>query len=246
MVICEMVDIHNHILPGVDDGAKNMEETKRMLSIAVDEGITDIIATSHGEAGVGKEQAQRYRNAYIKVKRYIASEEIPVRLYYGNELYYSDGIIEALYEEEVYTLNGTQYVLVEFPVYESYSYIERGLRNLQNIGCCPILAHVERYEVLRDVRKVRRLVEQGICIQVNASSIVGKAGWSIKQFCLKLMREELIHIVATDAHGCRHRRPVAKECLAYIEKKKGKRYRILISEKNPRKILKGEVIVGKT
>ena len=240
-----MIDIHSHILPGIDDGPKDIEETAQMLSIAIDEGITEMIATSHGEAGYGKEQAERYLEAYTKTKEYIKEHNLPIQVYFGNELYYGDGIIEALRKGEVLTLNGTHYVLVEFPVFESYSYIERGLRELQKIGCWPILAHVERYPSLRELKKVRALVEQGVYIQVNAGTILGKSGMNAKLFCRKLMRENLIHIVATDAHGSLHRRPMIAECLTYIERKKGKEYCRMITEHHPRQIIEGEILHGK-
>lgn len=240
-----MIDIHSHILPGIDDGAKDMQETVQMLFSAIDEGITDVIATSHGDVGYGKEQAKKYLEVYAKTKEYIEEHKLPIQLYYGNELYYSDGIIDALHEGEVFTLNGTHYVLVEFPVYESYSYIERGLRELLKVGYWPILAHVERYQSLRDVKKVRAITELGVIIQVNAGSITGKLGMNAKRFCLKLMRENLIHVVATDAHGSISRRPLAAECLTYIERKRGKEYCRLITEHNPRLIIEGEILNGK-
>ena len=239
-----MIDIHSHILPGIDDGPRDIEETAQMLQIAIEEGITAVIATSHGEAGYGEDQSKDYLEAYEKTRGYIAEHNLPIQMYYGNELYYGDGIIDALRKGEVFTLNGTHYVLVEFPVFESYSYIERGLRELQRTGCWPILAHVERYPSLRDMKKIRELTEQGVLIQVNASSVIGKAGFQAKQFCKKLMKENLVHIVATDAHGSLHRRPMIAECLTYIERKKGKEYCRMITEDNPRHIIEGELLHG--
>lgn len=240
-----MIDIHSHILPGLDDGAKDMQETEEMLRIAIEEGITHMIATSHGEAGYGDAYAKKYLESYAKVKEYIEEHQLPIQIYYGNEIYYGDGILQALRKGEVLTLNGTHYVLVEFPVYESYAYIERGLRELQNLGCWPILAHTERYESLQDIKRIRELTEQGILIQVNAGTILGKSGAGAKRFCKKLMREDLIHIVATDAHGSRSRRPKIKECLSYIERKRGEEYCRRITELNPRRIIEGEQLHGK-
>jgi protein-tyrosine phosphatase len=240
-----MIDIHSHILPGIDDGPKDMEETAQMLRLAIEEGITDVIATSHGEAGFGEHQAKEYLEAFEKTREYIVEHKLPIQLYYGNELYYGDGIIEALRTGEVRTLNGTRYVLVEFPVYESCSYIERGLRELQKIGCWPILAHAERYPSIRDVKKIRELTEQGVLIQINAGSIIGKLGVGTKRFCLKLMKNDLVHVVATDAHGSLHRKPAIKDCIAYIQRKKGNEYCRMIMEDHPRQIIEGELLNGK-
>lgn len=240
-----IIDLHCHILPNVDDGAENIEETIEMLSMAIEEGISGIIATSHAEAEVGPKQSERYIKAYRKVLQYIEANDIPIQLYYGNELYYSEGIISALKNGEAHTLNGTRYVLVEFPIYESYYYIERGIRNLQNVGCWPIIAHVERYQALQSEERIRQLIDLGAYIQVNASSILGKAGITTRMFCTKLLRKGLVHVVATDAHGSRHRRPEIKDCLKLVDRIAGENYRRTISEENPEKIIKGERICGK-
>ena len=240
-----IIDLHCHILPHVDDGAENIEETIEMLSIAMDEGISGIVATSHAEAELGKKQSDRYLKSYREILHYIKTNDIPIQLYYGNELYYSEGIISALRNGEAHTLNGTRYILVEFPIYESYSYIERGIRNLQKIGCWPIIAHVERYQALQSEEKIRQLIELGAYIQVNTNSILGKAGITTRMFCTKLLRKGLVHVVATDAHGSRHRRPEIKECLKLVDRIAGENYRRMVSEENPEKIIKGERISGK-
>lgn len=240
-----MIDIHNHSLPGLDDGAERMRETARMLKIASAEGIDAIVVTSHVEAGMGRAYIQKYVETFGKVKSFIDVHDIPIRLYYGNELFYSEGIVDALENGEALTMNGTRYVLVEFPVYESFQYIERAVYRLQNAGYWPILAHVERYQSLRDVKRIQQLREQGACIQMNASAVMGKAGWRTKFYCAGLLKKQYVDFVATDAHGSKHRRPMLKECREHIEKKYGTGYGRLLLEKNPRKVLKGERIRGK-
>ncbi len=240
-----VIDIHSHILPGIDDGSKNMEETKKMLDIAVREGIQGIVVTPHYEAGLDEEWLQKYRDAYEQVTGYIQQRSLPIELYHGNEIYFSDSMIEALRDGSIHTMNGTRYVLVEFPTYADYMYIERALRSLQNAGYWPIVAHVERYQSLREVKRVEALVDMNVYIQTNTSSVMGKTGWTIKRFCLKLMKKGFVHVLGTDAHGSEHRRPRVQVCFDYIDKRIGKSYRRLISEKNPEKIIKGEKIRGK-
>ena len=239
-----MIDIHNHILPGVDDGAENAKETARMIAMAVNEGMDAVVATSHVEAGMGIGYIQKYARAYDKVRKYIASRDIPLRLYYGQELFYSEGIIEALQREEVLTMNDTNYVLVEFPVFESYQYIERALHRFKNAGYWPILAHVERYRSLRDMKLIKQLKDQGAYIQVNASAVMGKAGLGTRIYCASLLRKQYVDFIATDAHGCKHRRPLLKDCYTHVEHKYGKEYCRLIMDVNPRKVLEGEKICG--
>ena len=240
-----VIDIHSHILPGIDDGSKNMKETLEMLSMAEKEGIQGMVATSHYEAGLGIEWSRQYRKAYDDVLENIRKHHIQLQLYVGNEIYYSESIIEALQKEEVHTVNETRYVLIEFPVYADYMYIERALRNIQYAGYWPILAHVERYESLRDLKCVETLADMNICIQMNADSVIRKKDLSTRRFCRKVLKNHLVDVLATDTHGSRHRKPEIQTCFSYIDKKLGKSYRYLISEKNPQKIIKGEKISWK-
>lgn len=237
-----IIDIHSHILPGVDDGAKDMRETERMLSRALRQGISGIIATPHYDAGGVEKKYIKCRNSYEKVRKYIKECELPIELYLGNEIFYSESIIEELEKGYIHTMNGTRYVLVEFPLYADYDYIERALRNIQYAGYWPILAHVERYEALRKIERVRTLVDMGIYIQVNQGSLTNKKRFRTRSFCLKLMKQGLVHLLATDSHDSKQRRPEFKECFEYIDKKVGKSYRVLISEENPEKIIEGEKI----
>lgn len=239
-----IVDIHSHILPNLDDGSRNLQETKEMIDIAVQEGIEAIIATPHYEAGANQEFIVKYQQAFEEVRQYIEANQIPLELYQGNEIYYSESVPELLQKNEVHTLNGTPYILMEFPIEMGYSSIQRAVNAVSYAGYWPIIAHTERYPVLRDIKKVYELIRMGAYIQLNTNAITGKEGWRTKQFCKKLLKHHMVHVVGTDAHGSRHRRPKMKECLGYLDKKFGKTYRRRISEENPLSILKGEKIGG--
>lgn len=240
-----IIDIHSHILPGVDDGAKSLDEALQMLEIAMQEGIEAMIATPHYEVGMKKGYVKKCLDVYAKLQENILTKELPIQLYLGNEIYYSESVLELLQKGEINTINSTPYVLVEFPIHIGQQSMERALNNLFYAGYWPIIAHAERYSVLRDIDKVSNLVRSGVYIQVNADAILGEEGWTTKRFCRRLMKKGLMHIVATDAHRANRRKPIIKECLEYIEKKYGKDYRKQVSEDNPLKILKGEKIGGK-
>lgn len=239
-----IIDIHSHILPGIDDGAKDIEETKEMLDIAVEEGIRAIVATPHYDVGIEEEFFSRYEEAYQEVLQYIAAHEIPIKLYRGNEVYFTESVPERLQDGAIHTINNTRYVLVEFSMGAGYMQIENAFRNLLNSGYWPILAHVERYPSLRNLKKLQELVQIGVYIQANTNAIVGKDGWNTKRFCHQLLKNSLIHVIGTDAHGSCHRRPKMKECIDYIDKKYGQDYRKWLIEDNSRRILKGEKIRG--
>ena len=104
---------------------------------------------------------------------------------------------------------------------------------------------VAYYEGLKKKVQVEELVEHGILMQINASTLTGDMGWSVKHYVLKLMKEGLIHLIGTDAHSINRRRPEIKEALGVIDRKIGKEYRELITETNPKKVLRGEKLSGK-
>ena len=239
-----IIDTHCHILPGVDDGAKNADETRRMLRMAFKDGIDEIIATPHFNCDMDASVLEKRMGAYLRTCKYAKEMNPTARIYLGNELYYSEGVVDALDRGDALTLNQTKYVLVEFPVYSEFRYIRQAVQNLQYAGYLPVIAHIERYQGMKKEEQVAELAGMGACMQVNVSSVMGKAGWSTRWYLLKLMRHGLIHVLGTDAHGATHRRPEMRDCLSYIDKKIGKTYREEISTINPSRIIRGEYISG--
>lgn len=234
-----VIDIHSHILPGIDDGAKSMQETIEMIDLAVEEGIKAVIATPHYHVGMETETWAKYQRVYEEVLQYIKSNEIPLQLYQGNEIYYSESIPELLQEGKVRTMCGSRYVLVEFLPNTEYSVMERAVSMLLYARYWPIIAHAERYIALHKLSRVEELIRMGAYIQVNTNTIAGKEGWMLKYYCHQLLRNHLVHVIGTDAHSNRRRRPQMKECLACLDKKYGRAYRKRISEENPQRILEG-------
>lgn len=237
-------DIHTHILPDVDDGAKDADETKRMLQIASEEGVDAIVATPHFTCGMSKKQTQKRIELYEAVRNWWKKKEPDKELYLGNELFYGESLVEALEEGVALTMNGTRYVLVEFPIYADFSYVQKAVRTLQYAGYFPIIAHVERYENMQDRGKIQSLVDMGAYIQVNVSSIIGNHGLIAQHRIVRYLKAGLIHFVASDAHGARVRRPEMQQCREYLEKKIGEKKTRQILEINPEKMLKGEEIDG--
>lgn len=237
-----MIDIHCHILPGVDDGASDEQETKDMLLMAYREGVRSIIATSHYHGGMGKDEWIRREKALattVSLAQEIASD---FRIFPGSEIYYSQEVVEELKCGKVWTMNNSRYILVEFPVYAEFTYIRQAVQNLQYAGYLPILAHIERYVSLKELENVEELVDMGIYLQVNAGSVIGKDGRKVKKYILRLLQEQYIHFIGTDAHGSTQRRPLIKKCAAYISKKTDEAYCLRICRKNAEKIIRREYI----
>ena len=237
-------DIHCHVLPRVDDGASSTENAQRMLRIASKEKTNVIVATPHFSCETEQSQTERVKEKYRLVSEWWKEMKPNHEMYLGNELYYGEGIIEALEEGRALTMNGTRYVLVEFPTYAEYSYIYRAVQNFLYADYIPIIAHVERYDSLRKKSNVEELVDLGAYLQVNASTVTGKHGFFTKLFVMNLMKQNLIHFIGTDAHGTKERRPEMRACVEYMVKKLGKKKARQILEKNPMAMLKGEEIDG--
>lgn len=238
-----LFDVHCHILPGVDDGARTENSTKRMLKFAAREGTNTIIATPHFNYGTDFEQTKEIYAKYKMVRAWWKHISPKKELYLGSELFYSESILDALRKGQALTMNGTKYVLVEFPIYAEYGYIEHAVQRLLYAGYLPILAHIERYKSLRKKGRVQQLVDMGAYMQVNTSAIIGKHGILTKWYLLKLIKHRLVHFIGTDAHGSHERKPEMRECVEYLKKKIGKRETRRIVERNPQKMLKGEKLV---
>lgn len=214
------IDIHSHILPGVDDGAQDLAEALEMLRIAQGEGITDIILTPHYRSGRFKTDGRQMQKLLEELRRKAEAQKIAVRLYPGSEIYYHSELEEKLSTGEVSTMNGTEYLLVEFSPMDSYLYLRNAMEELLGMGYRPILAHAERYQcICSGTEYVKDLKKMGCDIQVNASSVIGEGGFRCKRFVHKILKEQLVDYIGTDAHGISGRKPEMKRCAEVLYKK---------------------------
>lgn len=231
-------DIHSHILPGIDDGAKNMDETLRMLHIAYEEGIRIMVATPHYVAGKEKVTTLDIRNIFDEVCETIARSGIPIALILGNELFFSMDLINALDRGDALTIDGTRYILVEFSPDATFRSIWSGLNHCIFAGYIPILAHIERYECLvREPSLVEALIKLGVYTQLNLSCINGHIVNPKVSFCHKLLKKEWVHFLGTDSHGANERIPRAKKATQYLKKKYGENKVIQLLWENPMTML---------
>jgi protein-tyrosine phosphatase len=215
-------DIHSHILPGVDDGARDMEETMRMLTMAYEEGIRVMVATPHYEVGRNNAAADKLRQLHAMVKQEINKAGIDLVVLLGNEIRYSISVIEALNRGEALTMDGTRYILVEFHPSTPYKQIWQGLNDCIFAGYFPILAHAERYQCLvKNPKLVGELNQLGTYIQINLSSITGGITNPKTHFCRKIIKKGWVHFLGTDSHNAKERIPRAKEAVAFLTKKYG-------------------------
>ncbi len=239
----EYFDIHCHILPGVDDGAQTKEESLSMIDLSYNEGTRDIIFTPHYMRGKNKYTREELRQRYEEFKKEVQEKYPDLRLYFGNEVLYEEGIIQDLKDGKIQTMNDTKYVLVEFNIRTSYSQIFEAMQKIENARFRPIIAHVERYRCLfKHIERIEELIRMEVLLQMNISSVYGGILDENARWCKKLVREGHISFFGTDAHDMEERAPYINDYVAWIEKKCGLDYLEKTFRDNPQKMIENKYI----
>lgn len=239
-----MVDIHSHILAGLDDGAETMENTKRLLEQAVEEQITDIIATPHGHHPNFNIDILTVHSQLAEAKSYIEQQNLPIRIYSGLECRLSDQLLQRLKGGEALTLADSQYVLLELPSSGVPSYTVQIIQELVLANYVPIIAHAERNQgIIEKPERLRKLLLHGAIAQVTAGSLAGSFGKAIRNTALNLLDANMIHLYGSDVHNLERRPFHYNEGLNYLEKKNRHKLVDLMLENNERVLLNRDLIV---
>ena len=239
----QFVDIHCHILPGVDDGSQTPEETKAMLQKAWDEGIQIMVATPHYHKQRGKNDIELIKKQLLLTRKLAKEVHPKMQICLGMEIYYGEDVPELLKEGRVVSIRKSRYILVEFSPGDEFQYILNAVRKLQMSGHTVIIAHIERYNCLRkDISNVEYLREMGAYLQVNTGSITGSYGRSVKKFLREVLKAHLVQLVGTDAHGSERRTPKMQEAYKEGVKRCGEEYADQIFGQNAKKVLRNEEI----
>jgi protein-tyrosine phosphatase len=219
-----MIDLHSHILPGVDDGAQTLEDSIEMARKAISQGITHLMCTPHHNNG-------KYNNPADKIIREVANlqEELDKRgldltLLEGQEVRLTEFLLTAIQRDEIlFTDLDNTYLLIEFPTNEVPIYAEQVFYQLLNRGQVPVIVHPERNAVFREEpNRLVSFLEMGTLTQLTAPSIVGIFGSDIQQTARQMLEHNMLYMVASDAHNLRHRTFLMKEAYKEIEKIGGK------------------------
>lgn len=240
---CDIIDIHSHILYGVDDGSDSIQTSLQMLKTAYDEGIRKIVATPHYHPGKCVVEYDELNNRFQEFRQKVSVACPRMKLVLGRELFYTSDVLESLEKGEKLTLGDSMYVLVEYEPFVEYTLIYSSLNNILQTGHVPVIAHIERYQcIVKYWERVYELKEMGAAIQVNSASILGQQGSKIKKFIKRLLKEELIDVIGTDAHSNGHRAPKIAECAEYLYRKCGEDYAQRLLHDNAQTILNGEYL----
>lgn len=231
-----MVDIHSHILYGVDDGAESLEEAAAMLKEAKRQGISSVVLTPHYRYGMFSFPAEQIKKHFYQLNSY--AENIGIKLYLGTEYHIDSQCVARLRQGRCLTLAGSPYVLAEFSYRTTCKFMRNSVNELLTYGYIPVIAHVERYRELRShPGYIEELRELGAWIQVNADAVLGKEGRNTKRFTKKLLKKDWVDVIASDSHGIQKRKCHMKECRDYIIKKYGEEKAKKLFEKNPSRII---------
>src|SRR5699024_3894359 len=203
-----MIDLHCHILPNIDDGPKNWEMSLEMARLAVDEGITHILATPHHMNRHWMNPKDKVTSLVDELQRKINEENIPLTIFPGQEVRLHGEILDNIQKDEICFIDElNQYVLIEFPTATVPDYADRLFYNLQNEGITPIIVHPERnHAILKDPSILYDFVSRDILAQVTAASYVGLFGKEIEKLSTQLIEADLVHFLASDAHNVTSRR----------------------------------------
>jgi protein-tyrosine phosphatase len=218
-----MIDLHCHILPGIDDGPQNMEEAILMAKQAVNQGIHTIVATPHHQNGRYINEKQLILNQVKGLNEQLYQKGVPLTILPGQEVRLYGEILQDYALQHIATLNETnKYILIEFPSNHVPRYAQTLLYDIQLQGMTPIIAHPERNaEIIERPEILFNLIEKGALSQVTASSLTGDFGKKIKKFSLELIEHGLAHVVASDAHNTSGRSFKLREAYDVIGKEFG-------------------------
>lgn len=216
------VDLHHHLIYGVDDGAHSLNMMKDMILRAADEGVTDLVCTSHVTPGYKPFPNERYFAHMDEAKEFIYAQGLDLWLYPGSEVLYTDASARLLQERHFPTLADTEMVLVEFSQDVTLRQLEAAATSFRVAGYSVLFAHVERYEVLRNLKNVRRLREQfGVYMQMNTNTIINKKSFITGRWVKHMLTDGYIDCVATDAHNLSSRLCKMRKCYEMLAEKYG-------------------------
>lgn len=216
-----MIDIHSHILPGVDDGSQDIEMTLKMLREASKDGTKKIVATPHYCREYGYLEYSTVKTKVNELKSKVKEENIDIELFHGQEIYYEENILEWYNENKIGTINDTKYMLIELPLdkFDSYKAIDT-IYELQIKGITPILAHPERYMPFKNnPESINDFIKEGFLFQMNAGSINGEFGKGAEKTSKIFLENRIYSFIGSDAHSDVTRTTKISDSISFINKK---------------------------
>lgn len=237
------IDIHTHILPAVDDGAKDISVSRQMVRRAWENGTRTLILTPHYR-GAFRDNTPAWLRESFSILCELIEDDLPdMRLCLGCEIYYETDAPEKLTRGGILTLNNSDYVLVEYRTGVLRSNVIASVDEIVRCGFTPILAHVERYDCFRkEPELLLELRNMGALLQLNADSVLGIRGAATKRFCRKLLKKQTVQFIASDAHDVGERPPLLRDCWSFVRKENGDVYAAELFYENAQAVIENRIL----
>ena len=237
--MANIADIHCHIIPYVDDGAIDKDISDELISRQAEQGVTVICCTPHLRRDMFETPDDTIREQFRRLQERVMTAGTDVELYLSREYHADKLLLKTLESGKILPL-GTDHLLLEMSNGASEREMKEYIETVQSYGYKPLLAHPERYHVIREYPETaERMVQLGAKLQLNAGSILGREGLKQKNLCRKLLKKKLIYAVASDAHDPEDRPPELDKVYELLTRKCGANYTEQLMYSNPLKILKG-------
>lgn len=238
-----MIDLHCHILPGVDDGAQTLEDSLAMAEKAISQGITHILCTPHHNNGKYKNPKQTVIPRVAQLQEELDQRQLPLTVLEGQEVRITGDLLEDMSRDEIlFTDLEDTYILIEFPTMDIPAYTEQLFFELRGLGKIPVIVHPERNAKFReDPNRLIPFLDMGVLAQLTAPSYVGTFGKSIQKTAKQMVKHNLVQMVASDAHGVNKRNFFMKEAFSEIEKDFGHE-KVLAMQQVAKDLLNGDLI----
>jgi len=237
-----VIDIHCHILPGLDDGAMDPEQSLEMARIAVLDGISGIVCTPHLSTVFSENNRKVIVDAVQALRSRLTDEKIELEIYPGCEHAIDRNVPREIEAGELLTINDTgKFALIEMPLEIIPPHMMNLFWMMQVKGVTPILAHPERnYQLAKKLPILSEWIEAGVLVQITGDSLTGHYGKRALDFSMKLLKERMVHFVGSDAHNTDRRRPVLSEARAIVQSIIGAEGAQSIFDRNPTEIINGK------
>jgi len=241
-----MIDVHAHILPGIDDGPETMSDALRMARSACDSGVSRLIVTPHSNIrGIFENY---YEDTLIhhfhNFEAELIKENINLQVMLGMEVYATEEVPELLQKGRLTTLNQSRYLLLEFGFHEDILFIDFLIKELMHRGIVPVIAHPERYPYIqKHPDMIYRWLELGCSIQINKGSIMGSFGFRARDTALYLLEYHLVSMIASDAHSPSLRTTELTGIYSYLKSRYSEAYATLLLHDNPERVIENRDLI---
>lgn len=238
-----MIDLHCHILPGVDDGSKEFEQSIKIAKEAEAAGFSKIYCTPHYMISNYTSSKEENKKILEELQQKINDNNINIQLKLANEIYINENVVDLINKNIVSKFENTDYILLELPMQRELKYLNEILDDIQDYNINIVLAHPERYKYIQDdPNRVIEFIERGIVLQSNYASLIGKYGTSAQKTLEKMLKAKMINILATDVHRDKSIYTYMDEILEKLNTLVDDEYYNILTKINPQRITDNEDI----